>query len=186
MLATMTAKTNNPALVAINSYEAEDGKTHINIKNTGKTLLGRSLALETKHQFEHPVFGEFRSLEAFWFYIKSGCQNIEVRNVSNGAGRYLVTKTNAPNTVYNFQLIIADGIYYWLKQFHRDDLSEVIHNKLPLDLYYIHHGDNGAMTVHRPQFHRWYLPKLNGVIGLIRDDKPRPETDYGNLPLQAK
>ncbi len=170
----------------INSYEAEDGKTHINIKNTGKTTLGRTLALETKHIFRHPVFGEFKSLEAYWFYIKSGCQNTEVRNVSGGAGRHLVTEDNSPVTVTNFQNIIADGIYYWLSQFHRDDLSEVLHNTLPLDMYYIHYGKSGAATVHRPQFHRWYLPRLKTTIKLIGNGEACPIVNYGDLPRLAK
>jgi hypothetical protein len=181
MTATTTMNTDN-----LNSFEAEDGISHINIKNTGRTLLGRTLALETKHPFRHPEFGEFKSLEAFWYYIKSGCQNTEVRNVSGGAGRHLVTPGNSPEGIANFQNIITDGMYHWLTAFHRDDLSEVLFNRLPLDMYYIFRGKSGAATVQRPSFYRWYIPRLTETIELIRLQKPCPETDYGDLLKIAK
>ena len=51
-----------------------DGVDHINIYSRGKTELGRLLSNFAYSIFEHPRFGKFYSVEAYWYYLKTGCQ----------------------------------------------------------------------------------------------------------------
>jgi hypothetical protein len=48
----------------------KDGIDHINIFSRGKTELGRILSNLYAAWFEHPEDGWFRSIEAYWHYLK--------------------------------------------------------------------------------------------------------------------
>jgi len=180
---------NNPEL-PINPYAVNDGITHINMKTFGQTEVGRLLSMEAPNRFTHPVFGSFDSLEGFWYYIRSGCQDTKVRTSNEGYGRRRFG--NQPTEkIENFQEIIGEGIYIMLCQLPDDRLQLILDNELPLDMYYIHYGkdESGKVVsaiVQRQRHHQWYLPLVEKVIQLIRDDKPYPEVDYGKLLQQAQ
>ena len=46
----------------------QDGITHINIYTQGKTQLGRALSNLFDCEFTVPGYGDFKSLEGFWYY----------------------------------------------------------------------------------------------------------------------
>lgn len=56
-----------------------DGIDHINIYSKGNTELGRYLSNFAHAPFTHPVYGEFQSLEGFWYYNLTG--NEQLRNL---------------------------------------------------------------------------------------------------------
>ena len=49
-----------------------DGIDHINIYSKGKTELGRLLTNFAHTPFTFPLHGAFSSVEAFWYYAKTG------------------------------------------------------------------------------------------------------------------
>jgi hypothetical protein len=48
---------------------SEDGVTHINVYSRGNTELGRLLSNFAHTPFSHPEFGEFASVEGFWYWL---------------------------------------------------------------------------------------------------------------------
>jgi len=51
-------------------YKPEmDGVDHINVHTWSKTPLGKLLAAEADCRFQHPEFGPFRSINAFYFWV---------------------------------------------------------------------------------------------------------------------
>ena len=52
----------------------EDGVTHINVYTKGKTGLGRGLSNLSSVSFTIPGVGSFRSMEAYWYWVKTGKQ----------------------------------------------------------------------------------------------------------------
>lgn len=58
-----------------------DGVDHINICSHGKTLLGQ-LGTNFAHvPFRHPEFGFFASMEAYWYWIKTGLIHNQLRRL---------------------------------------------------------------------------------------------------------
>jgi len=53
-----------------------DGIDHINVYSNGKTELGRLLSNFPRTPFELEDFGQFASVEAFWYYILTGNENL--------------------------------------------------------------------------------------------------------------
>jgi len=49
-----------------------DGVTHINIYSKGKTKLGRLLTNFAHTPFTHAEYGQFASVEGFWYWIRDG------------------------------------------------------------------------------------------------------------------
>lgn len=58
-----------------------DGVTHYNVYTKGKTDLGRLLSNMSPMGINHPTYGQFRSLEAFWYYISTGERYEAFRNI---------------------------------------------------------------------------------------------------------
>ena len=49
-----------------------DGIDHINTYSKGKTELGKLLTNFAHTPFVHPKYGEFQSVEGFWYFKKTG------------------------------------------------------------------------------------------------------------------
>lgn len=48
-----------------------DGITHINVYSRGKTEIGRFLSNFSYAPFTHPIYGDFNSVEGFWYWYLS-------------------------------------------------------------------------------------------------------------------
>lgn len=175
-----------------NDYAESEGISHINMRNTSNSQVGQLLAMEAPNRFNHPVFGSFDSLEAFWFYIRSGCQESGVRFRDDGYGRRLFSsKTKVTEKISNFQDIIGEGLWHMLNQMPNDKLKLVLDNKLPLDIYHVIESkdDNGEVVyvvVQQLRHAHWYVPLVEKVIDMVRDDRLYPVVDYGDLPNRAR
>lgn len=73
-----------------------EGTDHINIYSKSSLKLGRALSNFAHSPFTHPELGEFESMEGLYYYLKTGQQFEELRNlygwVAKKAGNELVTK----------------------------------------------------------------------------------------------
>jgi hypothetical protein len=56
-----------------------DGKFFINMYSKALTSLGRKLSHFTFRPFTHPEFGNFNSLEGFWYWLSTGMQHESLR-----------------------------------------------------------------------------------------------------------
>lgn len=74
----MTTKYNNTKRMqrtSTNPFEltpSSDGVVYINIYSSGKTELGRALSPFSEFDIEHPEYGWFASVEAFYYWRKTG------------------------------------------------------------------------------------------------------------------
>lgn len=59
-----------------------DGIDHINIYSKGRTVLGRSLTNFAPCVFRHPEYGDFNSVEGFWYWLATGKQYDDLRALS--------------------------------------------------------------------------------------------------------
>lgn len=65
---------NKPIVIPLFTFKLEeDGITHINIYSNGKSPLGRFLSHFAPVAVHHPVHGDFPSLENFYQFVKTGC-----------------------------------------------------------------------------------------------------------------
>lgn len=58
-----------------------DGIDHINIYSKSKNKLGFFLSHFPKTPFFHPEYGNFESMEGFWYYVKTGFKHEYLRGL---------------------------------------------------------------------------------------------------------
>lgn len=138
----------------------DDGITHINVYSKGQTALGRSLSNFAPIGFNHPVHGRFASVEAFWYYAKTGFQHEHLRRLfgysAKAAGNRL-EPVMMEQQAFHDEIRLA--ITLKIEQ-HPDVLDALLQNALPLTHYFVYgHGDK-QITVSKPEF-QWQLDHLN-------------------------
>jgi len=131
----------------------EDGVTHINVYSKGNTEIGRLLSNFAHTPFTHPKYGHFESVEGLWYYLSSGCQGEELRELygfeAKKVGRQImeniqwstVEGKERPNEA-NEEFIedIKEGIRQKLRE-NRDILNKLCKTQdLPLVHYYVYYG----------------------------------------------
>lgn len=65
-----------------------DGKNHLNIYSRGATELGRMLSNFAETPFELDGL-QFKSIEAYWYWLNSGCTNTKIRELSGYKAKQL-------------------------------------------------------------------------------------------------
>lgn len=116
----------------------EDGITHINIYSKGATSLGRWLSNFTHSVFTHPTYGEFHSIEGFWYWLKTGKQHDSLRTAHGWQAKQEGKKYPSTECA-NFAQIIKTALRAKLIANPRM-LGELIDNPLPLAHYYVYSG----------------------------------------------
>lgn len=61
---------------------SRDGVDHINIYSKANTSLGRDLSNFADIGFKHPDYGQFRTVEGFWYYVSTGFKYEQLRTMS--------------------------------------------------------------------------------------------------------
>lgn len=115
--------------------EKTDGVNHINAYSKGKTALGRMLSNFEHSPFVHPELGRFESMEGFWFYISTGMQHEELRDMFGFTAKQY---GSSMSTVYNpdFEDMIYEGLECKLTQ-NDHILNACRDNRLPYYHYYV-------------------------------------------------
>lgn len=115
----------------------KDGIDHINIYSKGKTELGRYLSNFTYSPFEHPIYGNFKSIEGFWYYNLTGDEKLrelygyEAKKHGQNQCKYVI---NGEWGVDRTQVKLA--IIAKLTQSNPEMLEEFIYSDLPFKHYY--------------------------------------------------
>lgn len=138
-----------------------DGKTHINVYSMGKTELGRRLTNFSKNDLDHPVYGWFQSMEAFWYWCSTGKKH-EAFRPTWGMGAKTMGRPH-PKVMYpEFEADIISGIHAKLAKWP-DLYTQLMESSLPLTHYYI----TGTSLRPAPSFN-FVLDELE----LLRSGKP--------------
>lgn len=116
----------------------KDGITHINVYSKGRTELGRLLSNFADTPFRHPVHGWFRTVEGFWYWLKTGMIYEQLRDMEGWEAKMLGRKWAVVETD-NFDTKIKTAIRCKLIQ-HPAILCALIDNELPLAHYYVVRG----------------------------------------------
>lgn len=119
-------------------YPEKDGVNHVNVYSKGKTELGRLLTNFADTPFKHPVYGWFRTVEGFWYWLKTGMQYEQLRDVAGWEAKMLGKKWPSVD-VEHFDQKIKTAIRAKLIQ-HPHILRMLIDNELPLTHYYVMQG----------------------------------------------
>lgn len=65
----------------------KDGIDHINVYSKGLTSLGRDLSNFSHSPFTHPYYGEFKSVEGFWYWLSTGMEHHQLRYLHGFAAK---------------------------------------------------------------------------------------------------
>ncbi len=147
----------------------DDGELIINVYSKGRTELGRFLSNFELAPFHHPEFGHFSSVEAFWYWLKSGKQHDYLRRLygmsAKSAGQRLPAVPLLEGTsVYEqeqsaalFEEEICKAIRYKLEA-HPKMKALFVRSTLPFVHCYVY----GDKVVHVPK-HEWQMDFLESL-----------------------
>ncbi|ATN92890.1 hypothetical protein QGX11_gp127 [Pseudomonas phage PPSC2] len=119
-------------------YPERDGVDHVNVYSKGRTELGQLLTNFADTPFRHPEHGWFRTVEGFWYWLKTGMQYEQLRNVSGWEAKMLGKKWPSVE-LEHFDQKIKTALRAKLVQ-HPNILTMLIDNELPLAHYYVMQG----------------------------------------------
>lgn len=120
-------------------YPERDGVDHINVYSKGKTELGRLLTNFADTPFKHPEHGQFRTVEGFWYWLKTGMVHDDLRTMLGWEAKMLgklLPVVEAPH----FEVRIKTAIRAKLIQ-NPHILRMLLDNELPLAHYYVMRGN---------------------------------------------
>lgn len=168
-----------PVVVKPISYSG-DGETHICIDIDAQTDLGRMLSHYYECEFEHPVFGMFRTMEGFWRYIncddKGTKQRDEFRTI-NGKGVNKISRTMEKRNVDNFKEIIYEANYYRI--LNNEKLYDLfVNSDLPFDYYFLFGDDK---IVQRAKGYQWIINMYESLRSNMRKGIKPERPNYGEL-----
>lgn len=143
-----------------------DGEDHINISPYAATELGRAISNEVAVDVRHKIFGKFRSVTGFWYYIKSKERDDRCRQlIAKGLKDF--TKGLTLSEVKNFRAIILDTVWMKVEQYPaiREALRE---STLPFECYF---EDRNTGLRQRPNYFSWFLDGMNEIRSAIQEDR---------------
>lgn len=150
----------------------QDGVTHINIDMDGATELGRQLAHFSKVPFNHPVFGQFNTMEGFWVYIRSEAPLDDLRYLPGHRAK-LMGKTVKSVRVENFEEIIMQANYYRIEQ-HPELRQMLVDSVLPFENYYLYGDEKIAI---RPASAPIIVRLFESLRDMFKHNLPPPQPD---------
>lgn len=115
---------------------ALDGIEHICVNFYGQTQCGKMMSNFYQHNFEHPYFGKFNNIEAFWQWLKSTSRPDCLRDMHAKEAKTF-GKTLVKRVVPHFYEAIIDANYHRILQ-NPQIREEVYNSTLPFEYYYLH------------------------------------------------
>lgn len=144
----------------------EDGVDHICVSPYAKTELGKALANEVPLDVRHKIFGKFRSITGFWYYIKSKERDDRCRKLV-GKGLKDFTRNLTLSEVKNFRAIILDTCWMKIQQYPaiREELAK---STLPFECYF---EDRSTHLRQRPNYFAWFLVGLDELRAAVQENR---------------
>lgn len=130
-----------------------EGTDHINIYSKSSLKLGRALSNFAHTPFTHPELGEFESMEGLYYYLKTGQQFEELRNlyswVAKKVGTELVKQLGKENCSELNEDLLIDCLYCKVEQ-NRSLQVMLMKSNLPFAHYYYYGAINNCKVVDAP------------------------------------
>lgn len=165
----------------------EEGRTHINIYSKSMVKLGRSLSNFSHTPFVCPVWGDFQSLEGYWYYVKL-CYSVANHERSNAWERLRnEVGIHAKQSGQEFEKGVEIGTNIsedpkfrsWILEATRcklrqnKDLREKLgESRLPLTHYYYFGTIDKPNIVRLPQ-HQWQVDEIIRCRKLLQEQKKK-------------
>jgi hypothetical protein len=143
-----------------------DGEDHINISLFGKTELGNLLSNEVSLDVKHNIFGRFRSVTSFWYYIKSKERDDRCRTL---IGKHIkeFSKELTLDEVKNFRAIILDTVYQKINQYPA--IKEAVKDStLRFECYF---EDINSGLRQRPKYFTWFLDGMEELRTAVKENR---------------
>ncbi len=144
----------------------KDGIDHINVYSKARTLAGRRLTNYAESPFSHPLYGDFNSMEGFWFWLYSGRQYNALRKVhgfkAHELGRVCIANIEPPKDMERFKDKIREATKAKLRQ-NIDILQLLVETgDLKLVHYYYDYSerDLSKAKVTYLKRHQWQMDTL--------------------------
>jgi hypothetical protein len=119
----------------------EDGITHINIYSRSNTQLGRLLSNFAHSPFTHPEYGDFQSMEGYWYWVATGMKNDILRTLHGVVAKrtgQMLKRVPFRHLTKTFDDVIAEGLM--LKMLYNPVIANQLKDSvLPL-VHYYHDG----------------------------------------------
>lgn len=144
----------------------EDGVTHINIYSKGVTELGRMLSNFAYSPFRHESFGDFHSVEGFWYWLKTGQKHDQLRTLSGFLAKREGKKFERVD-VPNFNEHVKEAIRCKLRQ-NKVLLNMLVDSTLPFEHYYYYGNASNAKIVELPQY-QWIVDEITRIRDICKE-----------------
>lgn len=145
-----------------------DGVDHINVYSKARSPLGQQLSNFARTPFKHPVHGNFSSIEAFWYWCKTGCKHDALRRLfgfsAKSAGlKYDVVEMDP----VEFEELIKEAVHLKIQQ--NVSLKRALRDStLPLAHYYVY-GRNDEI-VREVEGQDWFLETLESIRKSLKEE----------------
>ena len=159
----------------------EEEVTHINASAHSKSALGRTLSLNGRNTFMHPMLGRFSCIGGLWYWLTRG-SNDAYRDLSGLDVRNFAHRNPVPNQeVDGLAQILADAVWVMINNNPRlrEDVAKSV---LPFRSYLVI-GESGARESSRYSY--WYCGVLEEVRRTLQaQDNGQIDAlpDFSHLP----
>lgn len=143
-----------------------DGTDHINVSPYAKTEIGQALANEVAIEVRHSVFGRFKSITGFWYYIKSQQRDDRCRKLI-GKSLKDFSRGLTLSEVKNFRAIILDTVWQKINQ-HQEIKNELVKTDLQFECYF---EDRNTGLRQRPNYFAWFIEGLTELRAAAKEDR---------------
>lgn len=147
-------------------HPKDDGVTHINIYSKGATQLGRDLSNFAAMSFVHPEFGYFRSVEGFWYFLKTGCKHEEFRTTTGFKAKQL-GKTLERVECPGFNQHVLEAIRCKLRQNVCLRIA-LTASTLPFAHYYYYGDIDDPHVIDLPQYD-WIVDEITRIRDVCKE-----------------
>lgn len=113
-----------------------DGVDHINVAMNAATQIGKWLNGRNSHTFQHPILGQFRTIENLSLFIRSESHADSIRMMENFSKiRDLISRSGGLRKMTpNYRAIMVDSVYIRVLQ-NEALMKLIIDSELPFDSY---------------------------------------------------
>lgn len=147
-----------------------DGVDHLNVFSRGRTQLGQDLSNFAHIAINHPKYGFFASLEAYWYWISTGKRHEELRRLYGSTAKTAGIRHNPVKVdEAEFVNLIQDGLR--LKVAQNPKLRDALKKStLPLRHYFVY--GNNPPVVREQRKHMWQMQCLENIRTALQEGRP--------------
>lgn len=145
----------------------KDAFEHINIWSKGKTELGRLLSNFTYSPVKHHMYGEFASIEGFWYWLSTGKKYEELRSLYGFEAKKFGCKLKVIK-IDNFYEKIRSMLDYKVQQ-NKHLKQLLISSELPFEHYYTY-GSLDNYRVVLPNSREWIIQQWEDIRHKVKQE----------------